>query len=162
MSSISEYFSAAVRGILDREPRGAQSDLALTLGISPAYLSQLLAGQKRWTEELQLKVAAHFGYGLFDLLETGRFYLERGVFFPYAGRLKDFAAHSPDKARMISILAGQDAGILGAKLVFTAETLPLLVPQVKRYYKREIDSAELYQIVYESVKKALDPSQKIT
>lgn len=50
--SLAEMFSAAVKQLLKREGRGGQVVLAQRLGVTKAYLNNVLSGRAGWPDHI--------------------------------------------------------------------------------------------------------------
>jgi len=59
--SLNEAWNLTVSTILDTDyPYGTKAELARHIGVGPAYLSDLLAGRRNWTEIKRMAVADFF------------------------------------------------------------------------------------------------------
>ncbi len=69
-SELNAFFMAAMKECL--KEWGAKKVLALTLGVSEAYVSNINSGRKGANEDLQKRIAKAFGYDYKSYLEYGR------------------------------------------------------------------------------------------
>lgn len=69
---VSNQFQAALSHLLAAEGRGAQSRLAGQQHIDRGYLNGIVKGRKPGSEEVRVKIAAHFGMAYEEMLALGR------------------------------------------------------------------------------------------
>jgi len=67
-----DYFSAAIKHILDKQGRGGQKKLAIDTGIDKGYISQLKNGKRKASVKTQIIVAKSLGMDYLKLLDVGR------------------------------------------------------------------------------------------
>lgn len=147
-SPTTRYFGAAVQQLLLRTGRGAQSDLARRAHISPSYLSDLLSGRKTfWPDNIKDRIAGIFGYTVSEMLDIGEHFLTYGVFWPHGRKVIDTAAKSPERMARIYQLAARDLKFKSEQILFSANTAPVMFPQVaSEYFSGSIPDAQLYHI----------------
>lgn len=140
------YFSAAVNQILAREKHGGQANLARRARVSTSYLNDLLAGRKPyWPDPIKERIAHVCGFSVSEMLEIGEQYVKEGVFWPHGKQLVHTAARSADRMAKIWQLAAADVGIGMGQIVFTAATMPVILPQVYDEYKNgNYSDAKMY------------------
>ena len=73
---ISEKFQAALKHLLDKEGRGAQTRMATLQGIDRGYLNAILKGRVAGSDAIRSKIANHFETTFEDMLALGRQILE--------------------------------------------------------------------------------------
>lgn len=70
--SVSKQFHAALSYLLGEEGRGAQSRLSCEQKIDRGYLNAIVKGRKPGSEEVRMKIAAHFRMTYEEMLAMGR------------------------------------------------------------------------------------------
>jgi transcriptional regulator with XRE-family HTH domain len=144
----SEAFRAAVRRLLEKEGWGGHQKLADHAGISKQYLSGMLSGRQKISDEHKDAIADFFGYSVWDLLATGEILLSTGYWFPYQQHLSQI----PLEARPLAICryAARDAGLLHVEDWVLDECIRLWFGDtVTRYRDGRAPAPELYQTAYE-------------
>ncbi len=70
--SVSKQFSEALSYLLAKEGRGAQSSLSSQQNIDRGYLNAIVKGRKPGSEQVRIKIAAHFNMTYEEMLSLGR------------------------------------------------------------------------------------------
>lgn len=155
VSSTAQNFSAAMKRIVKSMPYGSQTEIAEKLGVSRQYLTDLLSGRKRWTDELKDKASHALGTPVQDLLAIGEILIESGQYFPYVREVRPLAPNSPERAEWIMKRAGRDAGLGDVRFLSVSAVQIWCSNMINQYLKGKETDADLYESALTCCKKIL-------
>jgi len=155
--SSTEIFSIAARELISNLGRGEQKRAAKAIEVSPAYLNDLLAGRKNWSDRLRDKLAAFLKMSVAEIYLVGERFLESGFLFPYVTQVDDTAKYSVERAMIIINLALKEY-----HLMFEWAVSPNLIdalrdknPSIDRYLNSEISDGEFLYEMREMVRAVI-------
>lgn len=148
-----EAFREAVRGLLELRGRGSQLELAKGIKVPRQKINDILAGRRaKIDDDLKDRIADFFGFPVYYMLHMGAESLMTGSFFPHHQEIHHLAAHSPERAEAIYMIAGRDEGMVNAA-IFKIEALQAWhAPGIDTYLEGKTTDAELYEQALKAVR----------
>ena len=145
LKSSAEVFAAAASEWIKRLGRGGKSRIALELGISPQYLTDILRGRRAWTDNLRDRLSGLTGIPVYEIYRIGEHFLETGVWLPYEHQIRHTLPHSLERAEGLYKLAAKECKLSPVPF-FSAQALPVWeAPGIKAYLDGKIDDHELFE-----------------
>ena len=155
-TSSAACFAEGVKQILKRQPRGAQTKLAQTLGVSKQYMNDIVSQRAATPDELKDRIAKELGLSLIELLYIGETYITTGKYFPYMRGAVQLPAQSFERAAYIYKKAAEESKI-GVTFMYTADAMkPCQYPGVQEFVDGTMDDADLYDEAMRFFQKLLE------
>lgn len=127
-SLAAESFRLALRSLLSGSGRGAQTDLAETLGLSRSAINDILSGRRGASSKSQERIAACFGLSLGEMLRIGENLMHGRVVFPWADQLEGLTR--PQQLKKIVELTNHQVGHSQCNMEFVCAVCEFLAGEL--------------------------------
>lgn len=125
--------------IIKRHDRGFQKELAIKSGIIPQYMSDILRGKSRASQDLQYKISKALGYTYEDML-LGK------IDPPFPDYDKVMQLPIRDRGFAILRIAAEQVGLTGILSAFGDDMWGNEHPWIIQLKNEEINEVELYHM----------------
>jgi len=108
MTTVDEYFRAALQKLITKSPKGIKAALAENIKISYRYIDLILQGKRNPGKKTGEKIAEFFDMTYDDMIRLGRAIIEKmdvGAIYPFKTKTQNFYKKANLYPKIFRILA---------------------------------------------------------